>query len=116
MMAKHLDYICPMVYPSHYALGEYGIPNPNKAPYKIARLSLGDAVKQVKGTKCKIRPWLQDFSLYGVHYGAAEVLAQRKAAREVGLTEFLLWNPGVKYTRAALANEKAQSKTASAKR
>lgn len=111
MIAENVDYICPMVYPSHYALGEYNIPNPNKAPYKTAFLSLRDAVKQLKGTKCKIRPWLQDFSLYGVHYGPAEVLAQRKAAREVGLTEFLLWNPRCKYTEAALAKSKPQQES-----
>lgn len=112
LIAPHVDYICPMVYPSHYANGEYGIPNPNKAPYKTALLSLRDAVKAVKGTKCKVRPWLQDFSLYGVHYGADEVLAQRKAAKEVGLTEFLLWNPGCRYTEAALAADKSDAKTA----
>lgn len=115
MIARNVDYICPMVYPSHYALGEYNIPNPNKAPYKTVLLSLGDAVKKVKGTKCKIRPWLQDFSLYGVHYGPAEINAQRKAAKEVGITEFLLWNPRCKYTTAALAPEKAAArKTAKA--
>lgn len=105
LMAEHVDYICPMVYPSHYALGEYGISNPNKAPYKTVLLTLRDAVKKVKGTKCKIRPWLQDFSLRGVSYGKNEVLAQRKAAKEVGLTEFLLWNPRCEYTEAALAEQ-----------
>ena len=115
MIAKNVDYICPMVYPSHYALGEYHIANPNKAPYRTVFLSLGDAVKKMKGTKCKIRPWLQDFSLYGVHYGPAEINAQRKAARKVGLTEFLLWNPRCKYTTAALASEKGNGqKTAKA--
>lgn len=114
MIAQNVDYICPMVYPSHYALGEYHIPNPNKEPYKTVLLSLGDAVKKVKGTNCKIRPWLQDFSLYGVHYGPAEVLAQRKAAKEVGLTEFLLWNPRCKYTESALSRSKDSQKTASA--
>lgn len=107
LIAKNVDYICPMVYPSHYALGEYHIPNPNKAPYRTVLLSLGDAVKKVKGTNCKIRPWLQDFSLYGVHYGPAEIAAQRKAAKEVGLTEFILWNPRCKYTTSSLASEKS---------
>lgn len=32
-MAEHLDYICPMVYPSHYMNGVYGIDVPDKAPY-----------------------------------------------------------------------------------
>lgn len=115
LMAQHIDYICPMIYPSHYAMGEYGIPNPNKAPYKTVLLSLRDALKSVEGTKCKVRPWLQDFSLYGVRYGAAEVLAQRKAAKELGVTEFLLWNASCRYTEAALSAEKSTKKTAKAK-
>lgn len=32
-MAAHLDYICPMVYPSHYINGVYDIDVPDKAPY-----------------------------------------------------------------------------------
>lgn len=116
MIADNVDYICPMVYPSHYALGEYHIPNPNKAPYRTVLLSLGDAVKKMKGTKCKVRPWLQDFSLYGVHYGRNEVLAQRKAAKEVGLTEFIMWNPRCKYTESALSPEASQKTAKTANR
>ena len=33
-MAEQVDYVCPMTYPSHYAKGEYGIPNPNDQPYQ----------------------------------------------------------------------------------
>jgi hypothetical protein len=105
-MSKHVDYICPMIYPSHYAKGEYGMPNPDVQPYKTVRLSLADSLKRVKGTKCKVRPWLQDFSLYS-HYGPAQVLAQRKAAKELGVTEFLLWNASCRYTASALSPEKA---------
>jgi hypothetical protein len=93
LMAEHVDYICPMVYPSHYARGEYGIPNPDVQPYKTVSLSLADALKSVEGTDCKVRPWLQDFSLRA-RYGKAEVLAQRKAAEELGITEFLLGTRG----------------------
>ena len=39
-IADNCDYISPMVYPSHYHLGEYGIPNPDKEPYKIVFVSL----------------------------------------------------------------------------
>jgi hypothetical protein len=58
LIADNVDYICPMVYPSHYANYEYGIPNPNSAPYQTVRLSLGDHVKEIQGTKAKVRPWL----------------------------------------------------------
>lgn len=94
------DLVSPMIYPSHFAHGEYGIPNPNTAPYEIIHKSLADYKKRIP-TK-PIRPWLQDFSLFGVHYGAAQVRAQIKAAHDLGYDDFLLWNAGNHYTEAAL--------------
>ncbi|MGV3617753.1 MAG: putative glycoside hydrolase [Fimbriimonas sp.] len=102
-ISEPFDVICPMVYPSHYANGEYGVANPNKQPYAIVKKSLADYKKRVPDAK--VRPWLQDFSLFGVKYGAAEVKAQIKAARELGYDEYLLWNAGNRYTAAALGKD-----------
>lgn len=33
-MAKHLDYICPMIYPSHYGPGNFGLEHPDTMPYE----------------------------------------------------------------------------------
>lgn len=33
-MAKILDYICPMIYPSHYSSGNFGLEHPDMEPYK----------------------------------------------------------------------------------
>ena len=33
-MAKHLDYICPMIYPSHYGQGNFGLEHPDTMPYE----------------------------------------------------------------------------------
>ncbi|HEX2999624.1 MAG TPA: putative glycoside hydrolase [Armatimonadota bacterium] len=102
-IAENVDYICPMVYPSHFAKGEYGIANPDSQPYKIVYVSLRDAKKRVQGTKCKIRPWLQNFSLPdrgrygGSHYGAAQIAAQIRAARDNGIDEFLMWDPNNRF-------------------
>ncbi|MBW7928833.1 MAG: hypothetical protein H3C58_12290, partial [Fimbriimonadaceae bacterium] len=93
--------ICPMVYPSHYAKGEYGVANPNASPYLIVSKSLRDFRDKLPDKP--LRPWLQDFSL-GIPYGAAEVRAQIKAARELGYTEYLLWNAQNKYTAAAVVD------------
>ena len=101
LMTPHLDYICPMVYPSHYARGEYGIPHPNASPYRTVFRALKDGQQRVKGTNCKIRPWLQDFSL-GVRYGERQVRDQIRAARDNGIHEYLLWNASNRYTSAAL--------------
>lgn len=100
-MARYLDYLCPMVYPSHYGAWEYGIKNPEASPYETVLESLKDFKRKLEGTGCSLRPWLQDFSLR-VEYGPAQVRAQIKACYELGISEWLLWNPNSEYTRAAL--------------
>jgi peptidoglycan/xylan/chitin deacetylase (PgdA/CDA1 family) len=100
-MARNVDYIAPMLYPSHWGPGEYNVSYPNAEPYAIVRRSLRDFQRQVKGTGARVVPWLQDFSL-GVTYGPAEVRAQIDAAADVGIGEWLLWDPLVTYTTEAL--------------
>jgi hypothetical protein len=100
-MAREVDYIAPMVYPSHWAPGEYDVADPNAQPYEIVRRSLADFARDVRGTGARIVPWLQDFSL-GVAYGPEQVRAQIRAARDEGMPEFVLWDPAVTYTAGAL--------------
>ena len=78
-MARQVDYIAPMVYPSHWGRGEYDVPDPNAQPYEIVRRSLAAFRRDVHGTGARIVPWLQDFSL-GIAYGPAEVRAQIEAS------------------------------------
>ncbi|MFO7292406.1 MAG: putative glycoside hydrolase [Actinomycetes bacterium] len=100
-MAAEVDYIAPMIYPSHWGPGEYGVENPNAQPYDITFRSLSDFVQQVEGTGAFIVAWVQDFSL-GIEYGEAEVRAQIDAARDAGVEHILLWDAATTYTRAAL--------------
>lgn len=100
-MVEHADYIAPMVYPSHWGPGEYGVADPNAQPYDIVAASLADFTEIAEGTDVLIVPWLQDFSL-GMTYGPAEVRAQIDAAAANGIDSFLLWNAASRYTGAAL--------------
>ena len=100
-MARHLDYIAPMLYPSHWGPGEYDVADPNGQPYEITLASSKDFVKQVRGSGARIVNWLQDFS-YGRTYGPEEVRAQIKASRDAGVDEFILWDAAVTYTADAL--------------
>jgi hypothetical protein len=100
-MAEHLDYVAPMLYPSHWAKGEMGIPDPNKAPGETIRRSLAAFGQRIEGTGAALVPWLQDFSL-GVAYGEPEVRAQIDAANDTGADGFLLWDASCTYTEAAL--------------
>lgn len=109
-MARYVDYVAPMVYPSHWGPGEYGVSNPNAQPYAIVNRSLKDFQKKVKGTAAQVMPWLQDFSL-GVHYGVPQVKAQILAARADRIGSFLLWNAGCVYQGAALAVDRKMPRT-----
>jgi hypothetical protein len=100
-MAREVDFIAPMLYPSHWGPGEYDVADPNGQPYEIVRRSTADFVKQVRGTGARVVNWLQDFS-YGRTYGPAEVRAQIRASRDAGVDEFILWDAAVVYTADAL--------------
>lgn len=99
-----VDVALPMVYPSHYWTGSFGFKEPNAYPYEIVRRALRDAIGrsgQVEGAGTT-RPWLQDFSLGDPPYGAPEVRAQIQATYDAGIQEWILWNPGSRYTESAL--------------
>jgi hypothetical protein len=100
-IARHVDYIAPMLYPSHWVPGEYNVKNPNRQPFDIIKASLADFQAKMAGTGARLVPWLQDFSL-GHPYGPAEIRAQIDAAASLGVTDWLLWNAGASYTAGGL--------------
>ncbi len=101
-IAPHLDAIYPMVYPSHFGSGEYGLPDPKAQPGRTVALALRDFDVAMRGSGARLVPWLQDFSL-GRTYTLADVRDQIQAARDAGAEGFMLWNAAGVYTRAALA-------------
>ena len=103
LLAPVVDYVSPMVYPSHWGAGEYGVPDPIRQPAEIVDRSLADFYRVVAGSDAAIVPWLQAFSTDDVAYGPAEVQAQINAAMGVGSSGFLLWNANSVYDPAALA-------------
>jgi len=96
-MGPFLDYMSPMVYPSHYSRGNYGFEHPNSHPYEIVDRSLKDFRRLLEPTGCRLRPWLQAFTLGPPAYGRKEIRAQIKATYDNGIDTWLLWNPGVYY-------------------
>ncbi|MDQ2586530.1 putative glycoside hydrolase [Saccharothrix yanglingensis] len=101
VLSKHVDYVAPMVYPSHWGPGEYGVGNPDAQPYEIVKASVADFVRLTEGTGAAVIPWLQAFSM-GHHYGPGEVQAQVVASRDAGVPSFLLWNAACRYDAAGL--------------
>ena len=66
-LAKYVDAIYPMVYPSHYGSGEYGLEDPNGSPGATVEWALSDFRQELKNGRAELIPWLQDFS-YGRTY------------------------------------------------
>jgi hypothetical protein len=101
-VAPYVDALCPMVYPSHFSSGEYGIQDPDAYPGRTVARALLDFRRQLKGKHMLLIPWLQDFSL--AHpYTLIEVTDQIAATRRQHTGGFLLWNPEGLYTREALS-------------
>lgn len=117
----YFDYICPMVYPSHYVAGFLGYQNPAEHPYQVVSYATGSAIARKKvydavqgsnpppggkkpAVSATIRPWLQDFNL-GATYDATMVSEQVRAVLEATGTDFkgfMLWNASNIYTKEAL--------------
>ena len=109
-LAPHLDFICPMVYPSGYHKGIPGHPNPVAVPYKVVHESVRLIRKRSTGHVAQVRPWLQDFRDYAFGrkvFGPPEVQAQIRGAEEAGGSGWMLWNPRNRYTGDALRLEPA---------
>jgi hypothetical protein len=102
-VATYVDALYPMVYPSHFSSGEYGIQDPDAYPGRTVARALLDFRRQVKGTHLTLIPWLQDFSL-AHRYTLIEVTDQIAATRRQHTGGFLLWNPEGVYTQEALSD------------
>jgi hypothetical protein len=101
-LARYVDAVYPMVYPSHYNAGEFNLPDPSAAPGQTVALSLRDFQNAMLGRKANLIPWLEDFSLTSAHPALADVQAQIAAARRAKTRGFLLWNPEGVYTQEVL--------------
>jgi hypothetical protein len=101
-LARYTDAVYPMVYPSHFNSGEYGLPDPSANPGQTVTDALLYFETAMRGSGSHLVPWLQDFSL-GRTYTGADLRAQVDAARSIGTHGFLLWNPVGVYTSSALS-------------
>jgi len=115
----YFDYICPMVYPSHYAKMFLGYKNPANYPYEVVKYSMDSALQKIGNWKLeignslainkspKLRPWLQDFDL-GADYDAEKVKKQIQGVYDSAsstpesINGWMLWSPSNVYTREAL--------------
>src|SRR5690606_11186642 len=89
-MARAVDYLAPMIYPSHWGAGQYRVPDPINQPYEITKRSMEHFQEVAEGSGVRFLPWIQDFTIFGVVYGPEDVRAQIDAAAELGIPGFIL--------------------------
>ncbi len=128
----YFDYICPMVYPSHYESGFLNYQNPAAHPYEVIKYSLDQAQERINKFKQEqlqnnqdqnlkvavLRPWLQNFDL-GATYNASMIIKEKEAVYDSlcpnwktegfdncsNYSGWFLWDPKNIYTPSALEQE-----------
>jgi hypothetical protein len=118
LVGKDIEYISPMVYPSHYAKGQIvnGVTfaKPDFEPYAVVYNSLVKAkerIATVEDYKADVRPYLQDFTASWLdsgnymEYGAEAVRQQIKAVYDAGYEEWILWDAMNTYHEDGLLKE-----------
>lgn len=124
-----LDYVCPMIYPSHYAndapkgamsnkvgqaINGIKFTHPDLKPYEVVynTLLVGKGrIEKKEGYNLNMRPYIQGFTAsylpagYWKNYGAAEYKAQIKAVYDAGYSEWIFWNSPNDYIENAFLPE-----------
>lgn len=127
-VGRDVDYISPMIYPSHYANASHGMMGngegqsingvtftaPDLKPYEVVHnvlLKTKDRISKVEGYKAKVRPYLQDFTAsylpkgYYQTYGNEQIRQQIKAVYDAGYEEWIFWDAANTYTEEAFTRE-----------
>lgn len=128
-IGKSLDYVCPMIYPSHYAnsapkgLMSNGVgqtingikfTHPDLKPYEVVYNTLlvgKDRIAKQAGYNLNVRPYIQGFTLdslpdgYWMKYGVEEYRTQIQAVYDAGYNEWIFWNAPNNYVEEAFLPE-----------
>jgi hypothetical protein len=99
-IARLVDYLSPMLYPSGFQSGIPGCQLPVSHPYEIVHDTLENARKRAQLSPRRFRPWLQAFRDYAFDrrvYGPADIAEQVRAAKDFGSDGWMLWNPHNQY-------------------
>ncbi len=124
-----LDYICPMVYPSHYAnnaekgsmsnkvgqtINGIKFTHPDLKPYEVVYNTLvvgSNRISKVENYNLKMRPYIQGFTAkylpegYYMTYGADAYRKQIQAVYDAGYDEWIFWNSPNTYVEEAFLPE-----------
>lgn len=100
-----VDFVSPMMYPSHYPTGYLNFSNPAEHPGAVILNGMSKGSPYFTSTtRAQVRPWLQAFHL-GARYDATKIRAQIDAVQKFPNGGWLLWNASNNYTAAGLHQE-----------
>ena len=85
-----VNFISPMVYPSHYSKGSFGYANPNEYPYEVVTEALEGGLIRINNNN-KIRPYLQGF------WHTVDGVKQNIKAAEDKNLHWIIWNNSSMY-------------------
>ncbi len=98
---SEVDYICPMMYPSHYPPGHLGLENPADHPREVFESGMKRGQPYFENRRAKSRPWIQAFNL-GAIYDAQKIRDQIDVIEAYTDGGWLLWNAANRYSDAGL--------------
>lgn len=117
-IGENMDYLCPMSYPSHYALGQIinGVKfsKPDFEPYNLIKntfLKAKARLAKVEGHKPVLRAYLQAFTASWIgknnyqYYGEHQIREQINGVYDAGCEEWFLWDPMNNYKVGAFIKE-----------
>jgi len=124
LVGLNVDYISPMIYPSHYANNSKGtmgngvgqkingilFTHPDLKPYDVvynALVKIRSKISEYDYYRADVRPYIQGFTAsylpqgYYQEYGVEEYKQQLKAVYDAGYREWIFWNSSNKYVEDA---------------
>ena len=109
-LGQTIDVISPMVYPSHYGGGVFGLKVPDANPYETVSAAMRGSREELQeipeAERAVVRPWLQAFTATWVpghiSYNGTQIREQIQAVYDAGYEEWILWNATNRYSSEGL--------------
>ncbi len=98
----YIDYICPMMYPSHYPAGHLGFENPAEFPGLVIENGMIKGDPYFLDKKAEVRPWIQAFNIGAVYDDGPKIREQIDMVEKYTDGGWLLWNAANRYSAAGL--------------
>lgn len=96
-LAKYVDVMCPMVYPSHFGTIFDGKKNPADHPVYFVDQGVKKLYAKIEGSGAVVRPWIQGFGWRVSNFGSGYVGKQIDAAKAANAVGYSVWNASNKY-------------------